>query len=206
MNFLHNSLIKIANFLYPSKIYGLENICSSNAVICSNHLCMIDVVYLIKYFNKDTSFVAKKEIFNNKLIGKILKGFGAVPVDRENVDIRSILTIVKILKNGNNLVIFPEGTRNKTGTTDLLPFKGGSMFFAVKTKKPILPVIINKKAKLFRKNYLIIGKPFELDEFYGRELDDQTISQMANFVREKMIELQTQLKEIISSKKNKHRK
>lgn len=206
MNFFQRTLVKFASVFYPTKFHGIENVCDSNTLICCNHLSIIDVLYLARIFDKDTNFLAKKEVVNNKLFGRFLRNFGAIPIDRENVDIRSILTIVKILKNGKNLVIFPEGTRNKTGNTDLLPFKGGSMVFAVKTKKPILPIIIYKKARIFRKNHVIIGKAFYLDEFYGRELNDQTISQMENFVRDKMIELQFQLKEIVSSKKKKRRK
>lgn len=201
MNFFQKSLLKIASFLYPSKIYGLNNLCDSNMLICCNHLSMIDVVYLSKIFDKDTHFVAKKEVMENKLFGGLLRGFGAIPIDRENVDIRSIMNIVKVIKNGKNLVIFPEGTRNKTGSTDLLPFKGGSMVFAVKTKKPILPIIIYKKAKLFRRNHVIIGKPIELIDFFGEELNDQTVISMETYVRDKMIELQKELTEIVLSKK-----
>ena len=201
MNFFQKSLLKIASFLYPSKIYGLNNLCDSNMLICCNHLSMIDVVYLSKIFDKDTHFVAKKEVMENKLFGGLLRGFGAIPIDRENVDIRSIMNIVKVIKNGKNLVIFPEGTRNKTGSTDLLPFKGGSMVFAVKTKKPILPIIIYKKAKLFRRNHVIIGKPIELIDFFGEELNDQTVISMETYVRDKMIELQKELTEMVLSKK-----
>ncbi len=201
MNFFQKSLLKIASFLYPSKIYGLNNLCDSNMLICCNHLSMIDVVYLSKIFDKDTHFVAKKEVVENKLFGGLLRGFGAIPIDRENVDIRSIMNIVKVIKNGKNLVIFPEGTRNKTGSTDLLPFKGGSMVFAVKTKKPILPIIIYKKAKLFRRNHVIIGKPIELIDFFGEELNDQTVISMETYVRDKMIELQKELTEMVLSKK-----
>ncbi len=205
MNFFQKLLIKIAGFLYPSKIYGLNNVCDSNTLICCNHLSMIDVVYLSKIFDKDTHFVAKKEVVENKIFGRLLRGFGAIPIDRENVDIRSIMNIVKVLKNGKNLVIFPEGTRNKTGSTNLLPFKGGSMVFAVKTKKPILPIIIYKKAKLFRKNHVIIGKPIELIDFYGKELNDQTVFSMESFVRDRMIELQNELTEIVLSKKKRRK-
>ena len=201
MNFFQKSLLKIASFLYPSKIYGLNNLCDSNMLICCNHLSMIDVVYLSKIFDKDTHFVAKKEVMENKLFGGLLRGFGAIPIDRENVDIRSIMNIVKVIKNGKNLVIFPEGTRNKTGSTDLLPFKGGSMVFAVKTKKPILPIIIYKKATLFRRNHVIIGKPIELIDFFGEELNDKTVISMETYVRDKMIELQKELTEIVLSKK-----
>ena len=55
---------------------------------------------LVKNFNKDTYFVAKKEVIENKLFGKLLSSFGGIPIDRENVDIRSLMNIIKILKSG----------------------------------------------------------------------------------------------------------
>ena len=51
-----------------------------------------------------------------------------------------------------------------------------------------------KKAKIFRRTKIIIGKPFELDEYYGKKLGEQDIMDMAKVVREKMIEQQEILK------------
>lgn len=206
MNIFQKFLLSIANFLFPFKVIGAENIPEDNCVICCNHLSCIDVSYIVKYFNKNTFFVAKKEVLNNKLFGKLLKSYGGIPVDREKTDIRSLMNIIKLLKSGNNLVIFPEGTRNKSGTTELQEFKGGSMVLAAKAKKRILPLIIYKKAKLFRRNYFIIGKPFELADYYDKKLDDENVNLMENFVRDKMIELQSELHDIIKTKKKKERK
>ena len=49
----------------------------------------------------------------------------------------------------------------------MLPLKYGSSMFSIKTKTPVLPMVFLKKPKLFRKNYLVIGQPFELNEYYG---------------------------------------
>ena len=65
----------------------------------------------------------------------------------------------------------------------------------------LLPIIIYKKAKLFRRNHVIIGKPIELIDFFGEELNDQTVISMETYVRDKMIELQKELTEIVLSKK-----
>ena len=138
-----------------------------------------------------------------KFVGKLLASFGGIPIDRDNVDIRSLMNFIKLLKNGNNLVIFPEGTRNKTGSTDMLPFKGGSMLFAVKSKKAILPLVVYKKARLFRKNYLMIGKPFELSDFYDKQMTEDVISVLEKQVRDRMVELQKELFDRVDSLKKK---
>ena len=60
MNFFNKFLIKLANIIYPIKIFGQENIPAENCVICSNHLSIIDVTYIVKKFNEKTFFLAKK--------------------------------------------------------------------------------------------------------------------------------------------------
>lgn len=205
MKLYQKILVKTANIFYSCKVFGKENIPEESAVICCNHLSAIDVLYLVNHFNKNTFFVAKKELFNKKFSGNFLSSFGGVPIDRENVDVKALMNIVRLLKEGKNMVIFPEGTRNKTGTTELLPFKGGSVVLAMKTKRKVLPVIIYKKAKFLRKNYMIIGKPFDLNNFYEKNVTDENVVNMENFVRDKMVELQQELFDKFN-KKSKRRK
>ena len=96
-------------------------------------------------------------------------------------------------------MIFPEGTRNKTGA-ELLPIKGGSVIFAVKTKSPIVPVFINRKARLFRKTYMMIGKPFELSEYYDKKLTEQDFNDLSNVIRDKILEVKECLANKLSKK------
>ena len=71
---------------------------------------------------------------------------------------------------------------------------------AIKTKTPIAPIWIVTKPLLFRKSVYHIGKPFELSEFYGKKLDEETLQKANDIVREKMLELR---EEILSKKKKK---
>lgn len=205
MKFYQKILVKTANLFYSCKVFGKENIPEESAVICCNHLSAIDVLYLVNHFNKNTFFVAKKELFQKKFSGSFLSSFGGIPIDRDNVDVSALMNIIRMLKSGKNMVIFPEGTRNKTGTTELLPFKAGSVVLAMKTKKKVLPVIIYRKAKFLRKNYMIIGKPFDLNEFYEKTITDENVVRMENYVRDKMMELQKELFDKLN-KKSKRRK
>ena len=103
---------------------------------------------------------------------------------------KSLLEAIKEIKKGHKLCIFPEGKRNVSGTNQLQEIKGGSVIFSVKAKCPIVPIMMLRKARIFRRTKIIIGKPFELDEFYGKKLTEQEIADMAKIVREKMIEQQ----------------
>ena len=203
MNFFHKIPLAVFRLLYPAKFYGKENIPQGKVVIIANHFHAVDCGFIARVYNKDIYFLAKKELFENKFFGKIIKSFGAIPVDRKNPDMQSMLTCMRILKDEHKLVVFPEGTRNKTGTTELQPIMGGAMIFAVKAKSPIVPIIINNKPRIFRKTFVMIGKPFELDEFYGKKLTEETISELEVFVTAKMKELQQELFATIKKRKEK---
>ena len=72
--------------------------------------------------------------------------------------------------------------------------KNGMAMIAIKTKTPIVPVWIERKPRLFRKSVYHIGTPFELTEFYGQKLDEETLNRANLVVREKMLELYEQTK------------
>ncbi len=202
MNFFHKIPLFIFKALCPCKIFGKENIPEGGAVIVSNHFHALDCGYILLVHSKNTSILAKKEIFQNKLVGKILLSYGGIPIDRDNPDMKSLMQAIKVLKKGNKLALFPEGTRNKTGTSDLQPLKGGAMVFAVKAKVPIVPMMMDRKLGLFRKVNIIVGKPFELKDFYDVKLDEEKIVELEKIVFEKMAEQQNILFDIIKAKKN----
>ena len=203
MNKFQKFLVKIASLFYPCKVYGKNNIPKGSAVLACNHYSAIDCLYFLELQQDDLSFLAKKELFKNKLFGKVLKVYGAIPIDRENPEMRSLMAAIKVLKDGKKLTIFPEGTRNKSGSKELQELKGGTAVFAVKAKCPIVPVMIYKKARFFVKNKMIIGKPFTLDEYYSKTLDEQTVAEMDKILAEKMIEQQYLLRKLVKSKTKK---
>jgi len=203
MNFFQKILYYIARFLFPSKILGRENVTEGSAIFVCNHYSLADCVFILKIHpnTKDLFFLAKKEAFKNKAFAKILKSFGGIPIDRDNPDVKSLLQTIKVLKNGHKLCIFPEGTRNKSKSGELQPLKSGTGVFAVKAKCPIIPVSIMKKPRLFIKTKVLIGKPFDLEEFYNVSLDEEATGLIDKKIAEKMIENHNELKRIYQKKK-----
>lgn len=201
MNFLNKIPIFFFSLLYPMKVYGKENIPDGGAVIACNHFRAIDCGFIERIFKGNTKFLAKQELFNKKLLAKIIKSYGAIPIDRDNPDMKSLLQAMKEIKCGNKLCIFPEGTRNTSGTNKLQNIKSGAVVFSAKSKCPIIPVMIYKKSKIFKKTHIIIGKPFEFTEYYGKKLTEQDIEEMAKVVVEKMTEQQDLLYDILKKDK-----
>ncbi len=108
--------------------YGTENIPSQNGfMIFPNHQGMYDVLALIDVMNQPISVVAKKEVANVPFLKQVFKCIKAKIMDRENIrqSMQIIIDVAEEVKNGRNYVIFPEGTRSKTGNI-IGEFKGGS--------------------------------------------------------------------------------
>ncbi|MEG0770265.1 MAG: lysophospholipid acyltransferase family protein [Clostridia bacterium] len=137
---------------------------SGSYIICCNHLSLMDAVLLGIMIKRPIRYMAKKELFRHKVLAFLFKKAGAFPVDRDKADITAIKTSLKILKNGDILGIFPEGTRVKSqadGEANM-----GVGLLATKANVPILPVHIiskNNKVRLFRKVTIVIGEPMTFD-------------------------------------------
>ncbi len=131
--------------------YGTENIPSQNGfMIFPNHQGMYDVLALIDVMDQPISVVAKKEVANVPILKQVFKCIKAKIMDRENIrqSMQIIIDVAEEVKNGRNYVIFPEGTRSKTGNI-IGEFKGGSFKTATKAKCPIVPVALIDSFKPF---------------------------------------------------------
>lgn len=168
---------------HPYEVIGKERLPEEgNLVVICNHLGLADVPMVATMFKGKTYFMAKKEWFNKKLRAKLFLSLGGIPVDRGHADMESIKKCLKVLKNNGRLCVFPEGTRNRSGTTEIMPFHGGAGILALKTKAKVLPLCIFEKPRAFKKNYIYVGEPFDFSEFEGNlsgaELNDALTKKM----------------------------
>lgn len=183
------------SILHPTFIYGRKNRPKGKAILCSNHRSNWDIVLYLLHTTERVKILAKKELTKNKFFGFILKHLGAIFIDREGNDINAIKECMKALKDGKKLYIFPEGTRLKDESKVLGEVKSGLSMIAIKTKTPILTVWHERKPKAFRRSNIYIGKPYELTEFYGKKLDEETLCEANSTVREKMLEVYREVEE-----------
>lgn len=161
--------ILIFNIFFKIDIEGRENIPhKGRAVLCSNHISVLDPIVLAIAVPRPISFMAKKELFENKIIAKLIYGLGAFPVDRNNSDISAIRSSLKVLKDEKILGIFPEGTRVEK--MDLDSAKPGVSLISIKGKSSVIPVYIQSKYKLFSRIVIKIGSPIYLDEYFDKKL------------------------------------
>ena len=124
----------VTDVIYRPKIYNKELIPKKGAIIfAGNHLTDMDQVIIIKATKRSVRFLTKTELYHG-VLGKVLKLYDTIPVDRDNKENNKSMEISEgALRNGQAINIFPEGKRNRTDNI-LLPFKYGAVSLAKKTR------------------------------------------------------------------------
>ena len=141
----------VGRVLYPMRLVGGSNIPRSGPyILISNHVNWKDPPVIEFMLGIPIRFMAKIEAFSMFFLGGLLRGIGCFPVRRGESDRRAIVTCLQVLRAGNVLGFFPEGTRSRTGA--LRRAQPGIAFLAERSAAPILPVGVTgtPTAKLFR--------------------------------------------------------
>ena len=157
----------VVGLLHPVSIEGMEKLPESGVLLCPNHSSNWDPLLLGLRLpvNYRLHVMAKEELFRNPILGWIIRKMGAFPVSRGENDINTVRTAMKAIKDGDNLLIFPEGTtiRNGIGYADGLPAhaKAGVAVIGVRTGATLVPVFVDGEKRLFRRTRIIFGDPYQ---------------------------------------------
>ncbi len=177
MSFYKFALAVVKGFYrvaFRIKIEGIENIPKDRAfVVCANHKSLFDAPLMGVCMPIKIKFMAKEELFKNKIFGALMREMGAFPVKRGKSDIGALKTAMKILADGEILGIFPEGARSPKGY--MHRGKSGAALIAIKSRVDILPVGICGRYRPFSKLTVRIGKPIELEEYYDTKTDSEIL-------------------------------
>jgi 1-acyl-sn-glycerol-3-phosphate acyltransferase len=179
----------VADILHPVSVEGMEKLPRSGVLLCPNHSSNWDpvLVALKLPINYRLHIMAKEELFHNKLLGWILRKVGAFPVSRGNNDIGTVRTAMQAIRDGDNLLIFPEGTtiHNGVGYVDGLPphAHGGVAVIGVRTGAKLVPVFVDGEKKLFHRTRIIFGEPYE-PHYTGRRGTAEEMQKIADDILE----------------------
>lgn len=173
--------------LYRIKVIGKENVPKQGPVIiCSNHISNLDPPVVGITSPRDIYFMAKEELFNKPILGRLLLGIQAFPVKRGLADRNALRKGLKILENGDTLGLFPEGTRSKTGKLGK-PLAGAG-FFALKSNATIVPCAIIGPYKPSKRLTVIYGKPMDMEYYRSTKSSAKDTAEAIMAEIEKVIE------------------
>jgi 1-acyl-sn-glycerol-3-phosphate acyltransferase len=157
-----------ANFIFKFfcglKKKGMDNIpLKGGVIIASNHISVYDPPLVGTASPRELFYLAKRELFEHKFLGWLIRKLNSIPVNRERFDKGTFSQAVKLLKSGKALLLFPEGTRNLG--SGFLKLKPGIGMIALKSEVPIVPAIVENSQELsfnlFRRRKVMVkfGSP-----------------------------------------------
>lgn len=181
----------VYKLFYNFHIEGAENIPQDRAlVMASNHRSYADPVILTMPMKRPVTYMAKEELFKNKLFGWFITKLGAFPVKRGGGDMQVIEDSVAILNSGRHLVIFPEGTRSKDGKVG--KGKTGVALIAAKSGADVLPcgiVFEGEKLHFRSKLTLKFGKVIPASEIAVEDASPKALKEVKKRIMGAITEL-----------------
>lgn len=184
-NFCKRLVKVLLVFAFRVRKIGTENVPREGpCILAVNHKSDLDPVIAGITCPRQLTFMAKSELFKNKLFGGLITKLGAFPVHRGVGDIGAVKAAFKIFKEGRVMLIFPEGGRVKKGKPHKA--KPGVAMIAQKAGVPVIPVLIDGDYKWLGKIVVRYGEPISFDEYKGQKLTGDEIQVLADGVLDKI--------------------
>jgi len=176
--------------IYQYKIIGRENFPKEGGVLlCSNHISNLDPPIVGISAPRPVHFMAKEELFSAPVLGKILPSINAFPVKRGMSDREALRKGLKLLKDGETLGLFPEGTRSTTG--ELGKGLAGAGFFALRSNAVIVPCAIIGPYRPFKRLTVVIGKPIDFEKHRQNKISAEEATEVIMNEIQKLISAHT---------------
>jgi 1-acyl-sn-glycerol-3-phosphate acyltransferase len=177
--------------LWRMRVIGLDRVpLAGPLLVAANHVSYFDPPVLGCALPRPLHFMAKKELFDIPLFGRLIRSYNAYPVERGRGDIGAIRRGVGILKAGNAMLIFPEGGRNRSGTAG---GRDGAALLASMAQAPILPAYVHgtMQTRRFRQIKVVFGEPFLQGD--GRKASREDLAKRTNEIMERIFALREQV-------------
>jgi 1-acyl-sn-glycerol-3-phosphate acyltransferase len=153
---------------FRARIYGSGRVpLSGPIVLAANHASYLDPPLIGSGLKREINYLARESLFRFPILGSVLRSWNCVPVDREGGGAAGLKAILDRLLAGGAILLFPEGTRTKTG--QLQPARAGIGFIVIKSTVPVIPTRVFGTYAAYGR-HLRIPRPHRLAVKYGRPL------------------------------------
>ncbi|MDR2441197.1 MAG: 1-acyl-sn-glycerol-3-phosphate acyltransferase [Planctomycetaceae bacterium] len=170
---------------YGVRFYGRNNMPNEGGVVViSNHQSYFDPPLIAAGLRRRLNFLSRKSLFRVRFFAWLIDMLDAIPLETEGIGFEGIKESLKRLRNGEMVLIFPEGARTWGG--EIAPFLQGSLILAQRSKATILPTAVSgcyeswhrtkKFPRLWGKIRVIYGKPIPYSEF--KDLNEEELRQL----------------------------
>ncbi|MCS7049816.1 MAG: 1-acyl-sn-glycerol-3-phosphate acyltransferase, partial [Verrucomicrobiae bacterium] len=154
---------------HRGRVVGAENVPATGpCVLAGNHVSFLDPPFFGLACRREMYFLARDTLFRWRPMGWLLRSWNCVPVRREGGDLAAMRTVLRLLEQGQAVLIFPEGTRSRDGR--LQEARPGIGMIVARARVPVVPMrIFGTERALPRDRWwprpvgvtVVIGKPFE---------------------------------------------
>jgi len=197
MKFWYKIIIKLIQFYMKVflnlKIINPEQIKNSEGcILAPNHIRLADAPFIGALFNSRIFSVAKKELFDIPVLGRVIRYLDAIPIRRGSIDRNALDKAKEAINNKYRLLIFLEGTRKSSNP------KPGIGMLAYETNSDIVPIFIQYPksifAALFRKDSLkiVFGETIKIEDFKDFDNRKAAFRYVAKYTLEKIMELENE--------------
>ncbi len=187
------TLAGFIRFIFGIKIEGAGNEPPDGTyLICANHISEADPVLLGASLKHNPRYMAKKELMRIPVLKQLITALGAFPIDRSGSDVGAIKRTIEMLKNGESVIMFPQGTRYRGVEPAETKVKHGCALIALRANVPILPIYIktsNYRVRLFKRTVIRIGSPISHEELVTASENSENYKAGAEFIFSRIIEL-----------------
>lgn len=139
------------------------------SIVVSNHTGYIDpAIISYAFWCRRINFVATDELFKVKGFGLALKAFKCIPINKENVSVKTFKEVKERLERGHLVGLFPEG---QVETQDnLVAFKSGAAMMALMSSSSIIPMYIHKRTKWYKRQVVMLGEKINIQDYISSKI------------------------------------
>lgn len=164
---------------------------SGGVILAANHQSYADVMLVGGACRRPVRYMARRTLWDHRLLGWLISGWGAIPVSRDRPGKEELRGVLEVLRGGEVLALFPEGTRTRDGSVGEL--RGGIGFLARRAGVPVVPVLIEGAFEAWPRGRSLPGRgrvrvSFGRPVLYGEAWEDREV---AADIRRRLLALRT---------------